>query len=508
MVQPAAQAWTTTLSGGSAEGEASRDRRVAVVDIGSNSIRLVVFEGIKRVPTPVFNEKVICGLGRELDSSGRLSEAAVEMALLNLERFARLVRGMGIGEVTQLATAAARDAENGKAFIAEVERCTGFPVRLLSGEEEATIAGHGLLSGFPEAEGVMGDLGGGSLELVRLGGGKILDWATLTLGPLRHARRGAAAAEAEIERQLDGVPWLKQARGLDFYAVGGAWRAICRILMDQDKYPLHVIQGYSLPSRQVDPMMRLLAGQSRRSLSQIPSLSRRRIGGVPYAARLLRMVARRLESKSVIWSSYGLREGFLHVRLDEAERDRDPLLAAARELGRKDGRFEGYSDALVRWTAGLFPDESAEQARLREAAAHLADLSWRQHPDFRARQGLWRILYFPFAGIDHPGRAFLAYAVYCRYGGGAKDPEAEIALQLLGSKAKRRARVLGLAMRLAFALAAGVPTLLENTTLALEDERLRLKLPSDGSVPPGTAVERRFLALLDAAEREGEIVGG
>ena len=507
-MQSGAGAWSTEPAAGSSVRARSGDERVAVVDIGSNSIRLVVFEGFKRVPTPVFNEKVICGLGQELDSSGRLGESAMEMALRNLERFARLVRGMGIGEVVLLATAAAREAENGADFIAEVERCTGYPVRLLSGEEEATISGHGVLAGSPEAHGVMGDLGGGSLELVRLGGGEIIDWATLTLGPLRQARRAASAAEAEINRQLDGVPWLAEARGGNFYAVGGAWRAIARILMDQNDYPLHVIQGYKLPRRDVDPMMRLLSGLGRRSLAQIASVSRRRIGSVPYAARLLRTVARRLESKAVIWSSYGLREGFLYDRLGEAERNADPLLATVRELGRKDGRFEAFSEAVARWTTGLFPEESPDQTRLREAASHLADLSWREHPDFRARQALWRVLYFPFAGLDHPGRAFLAYAVYCRYGGGPKEPEAEIALQLLSSKARRRARVLGLAMRLAFALAAGVPELLESTSLAIEDDRLRLKLPSDGSVPPGTAVERRFLALLDAAELEGEIVGG
>ena len=486
----------------------ARDERVAVIDIGSNSIRLVVFEGFKRVPTPVFNEKVICGLGRELDSTGRLGEEALDMALPNLERFSRLVRGMGIDEVVLLATAASREAENGAAFIAEVESRTGYPVRLLSGEEEASIAGHGVLAGSPDAHGVMGDLGGGSLELVRLEDGEILDWATLPLGPLRHAERAGAAAEREIERQLDGVPWLEEARGGDFYAVGGAWRAIARILMDQRDYPLHVIHGYSLQKGEVDQMMRLLAGLGRRSLAQISSVSRRRISSVPYAAKLLRAVARRLEAKSVIWSSYGLREGFLYDRLGEAERQSDPLLATVRELARKDGRFVEFGPAVARWTAGLFPDESPGQARLREAAGHLADLAWREHPDFRARQGLWRVLYFPFAGIDHPGRAFLALAIYCRYGGGPKDPEAEIALALLSSKARRRARVLGLAMRLAFALAAGVPALLESTSLRLKDNRLRLSLPADGSVPPGAAVERRFLALLEAAELEGKIVGG
>ena len=492
-------------------GPGVEDERVAVVDIGSNSIRLVVFEGLKRVPMPVFNEKVICGLGRELTSSGRLAEEAVALALPNLERFARLARGMGIGRIVQLATAAAREASNGSLFVAEVERRTGLPVEVLSGADEARIAAQGVLSGMPEADGVMGDLGGGSLELVRLEKGRIGDWATLPLGPLRLAELtdgSRDAIRAEIDRHLAQVSWLKSLRGGDFYAVGGAWRAIAKILMDQRSDPLHVIHGYTVSRSECDEMMRVLAGLGRRSLAQIPGVSRRRIESVPYGAVLLRAVGRAFGARNVVWSSYGLREGYLFDRLPTDEQRRDPLTAISGELARHDGRFAGFSDAVAHWTDGLFAEESAEQARLRVAAAHLADISWREHPDHRARQAVWRLLYFPFAGLDHAGRAFLAYAVHARYGGPVKSPEVETVLALLSSKARGRARVLGLAIRLAYAVAAGVPALLESTALVRRGERLLLKLPADGSVPPGTAVERRFDALRDAAECEGEIVVG
>lgn len=484
------------------------DERIAVVDIGSNSIRLVVFEGFKRVPMPVFNEKVICGLGRELNSSGRLSDKAVELALPNLERFATLARGMGIRRIVQLATAAAREAENGAAFVAEVERRSGLPVEILSGEQEARIAAQGVLAGIPDADGVMGDLGGGSLELVRLDKGRIGDWVTLPLGPLRLADLSGGARNAvrrEIDRHLSSVSWLKDLRGGNFYAVGGAWRAISRILMNQRSYPLHVIHGYSVPRVECDEMMHLLAGLGRRSLAQIPGVSRRRVDSVPYGAMLLRAVGRAAGARNVVWSSYGLREGYLYDQLDEATQRQDPLIAIARELSRLDGRFDGFGEAIARWTEGLFPDETAEQARLRVAAAHLADISWREHPDHRARQAVWRLLYFPFAGLDHAGRGFLAFAVHSRYGGSAKSGDVEIGLQLLGNKERGRARVLGLAMRLAFGVAAGVPALLETTRLARHGDSLVLTLPEDGSVPPGTAVERRFAAVCEAADLPGEI---
>ena len=490
--------------------------RVAVVDIGSNSIRLVVFEGLKRVPTPVFNEKVICGLGRELHSTGRLSEESLDLALPNLERFARLARGMGIERIVQLATAAAREAENGAAFVAEVERRTRLPVQVLSGEEEARIAAEGVLAGTPGADGVMGDLGGGSLELVRLEAGEIGDWVTLPLGPLRLAEASGgsrSAAEAEIERALETVPWLAEARGGSFYAVGGAWRAVARVLMDQRSHPLPVIHSYSVPAGEVEEMMRVLAGLGKRTLSRMPSVSRRRVDGLPYGASLLRAVTRATGVRSVVWSSYGLREGYLYTQLSDGDRRRDPLLATAAELSETDGRFVGFAEAMSRWTAPLMLEdrddaEEGAETRLRLAAAYLADISWREHPDHRARQAVWRLLYFPFAGIEHAERAFLAYAVFSRYGGGAKDPDAGPALALLSNKQRRRARCLGLAMRLAFALAGGVPSLLESTALGYRGGTLLLRLPKDGTVPHGTAVERRFAALRDAAELPGEIEFG
>jgi exopolyphosphatase/guanosine-5'-triphosphate,3'-diphosphate pyrophosphatase len=137
---------------------ATGDRRVAVIDIGSNSIRLEIFDGLTRAFCPLFNEKVICALGRDLKSTGRLSEKGAELALINLPRFTRMARGMGAARIDMLATAAVREAENGAEFIAEVERRCGQEVRVLSGAEEARISALGVLAGIPDADGIMGDL--------------------------------------------------------------------------------------------------------------------------------------------------------------------------------------------------------------------------------------------------------------------------------------------------------------------------------------------------------------
>ena len=486
-----------------------KKKRIAVIDIGSNSIRLVVFEGLRRVPTPLFNEKVICGLGRGLTESGRLSEEGVSLALPNLARFARMARSMPVDRLELLATAAVREAVNGPEFMADVERLCGQPVTVLSGAEEARISALGVMAGTPEADGVMGDLGGGSLELVALNDGELGSSITLPLGPLRlidAAKGDLAQAERIVDRQLAAVDWLPAGRGRNFYAVGGAWRALARIYMSQNNYPLRVIHGYALARRDAEGMLDLLSHLGRRSLARIPDVTRRRLETIPYAALLLGRVMEICRPEQLVWSSFGLREGFLFDQLPPKERAKDPLLEAVSEFAAREGRFGAIGEDLSDWTDALFPDEKPHWHRLRRAACHLSDFAWREHPDYRAAHAFTRLQHHPFSGLDHPGRAFLAYTVFTRYGGRLEDEGGDQVLALLGAKGRRRARILGLAVRLALTLSAGTRDLLRKTGLVYSDGQLSLVLPDDGSVPRGEAVDRRFNALVEAAEAKGALI--
>ncbi len=490
-------------SEGARQPEPLAGARVAVIDIGSNSIRLVVFDALKRTFFPIFNEKVICGLGRGVQATGRLSDEGVEMALVNLPRFVRMAHGMGVAEVHMLATAAVREADNAAAFIAEVERRCDHHMTVLSGVEEARIAAHGVLAGMPDADGVMGDLGGGSLELVELADGKLGASATLPLGALRLidlVNGSDRSARREIDRQLSELGWLENLSGRNFYAVGGAWRNLARLHMGQSGYPLHVIQGYSLTRTDAEELARLIGGLGGESLARIPSVPRRRLEVLPYAALLLGRILKVGRPKLVVLSSHGLREGFLFERLPPAERAKDPLIAATEDFALREGRFGDLGDQLASWIEPLFSKADAACRRLLLATCHLSDFAWREHPDYRAGQAFFRVLHYPFSGLDHPGRAFIAYAIFTRYGGGSQAPEAATALALLSSSVARDARVAGLALRLAYTLSAGISALLEGTRLAVGDGKLQLVLPSDGSVPLGEAVERRFAALVEAAD--------
>lgn len=479
-----------------------------MIDIGSNSIRLVVFDASSRSPLPLFNEKVLCGLGRGLDSTGRLSQAGADLALANLTRFVRLAQAMQVARLDLLATAAVRDADNGAAFVAEVERRCGVPVRVLSGEEEARLSALGVVAGIPEADGLMGDLGGGSLELVALDRGTLGDYATLPLGPLRlleTASSDRGATRDLVETHLDRVPWLGGLQGRTFYAVGGAWRMLARIHMKQTGYPLHVIHHYTITRQSAEELARVIGRLGRRSLLSIQGLSRRRIEILPFAAMLLEGLLRRVRPERIVFSAYGLREGHLFSQIRPEEQSRDPLLSACAEIAAVQSRFGALGPLLQDWIDPLFATDGAAERRLRLAICQLSDLAWREHPDYRAQHAFARILHMPIAGIDHPGRAAAALTVAVRYGGSADAPETATARLLLNEEARQRAAVMGQALRLAYSLSGASPDLLRRSRLQLEDDRLILLLPAGDGVMLGEAVQRRLASLGRALGRATEV---
>lgn len=477
--------------------------RVAVVDIGSNSLRLVVFDGRKRVPVPLFNEKVLPGLGRGLAETGKLNEEGVAVALDSLERFAGLARAMGVARLDLLATAAVREASNGADFVAEAERRCERPISILSGVEEARLSALGVLSGTPSARGTMGDLGGGSLELVRLDSGKAFDSVTLPLGPLRLADESGGdpqRAASFVERQLDAVSWLADSAPDALYPVGGAWRALARLHMDHTAYPLHMIHGYGIARSQAEELVRLVSRLGKRSLARIGSVSKRRLETLPLAALVLEKLLERVKSKRVIFSAFGLREGWVFDSLSEQERLLDPLLAAAEDWALREGRFPHLAPALIDWTAALFPSESESARRLRVAACRLSDVGWRYHPDYRAEQILLRILRAQELFVEHHERAFLALALHQRYGGKADAEGLKTVRSVLRANKARRAEALGSALRLAYATCGGAEQGLRETRLSWDGKTLNLHIPSDTAVPPGQTLDRRLQALADALD--------
>ena len=476
--------------------------RVAVVDLGSNSVRLVVFEGACRNPVAIFNEKAVLRLGKGLASTGLLNAQAVDEALTVMHRYQEVARAMGAGPLGVLATAAVREAKNGPDFVADLgRRMPGAMIRVLSGVEEARLSALGVLCGIPAADGILADIGGGSLEVVRLADGHAGASQTLPLGVIRLAERAGGdpvRARAIAEAELAGVPWLAEGAGRDLYLVGGAWRALARIHMAQTGYPLNMVHHYTVGRDEARDLAGVIAGAGRRALERLPGVSRRRIDDLPFAAVTLRRILRASGARRVVFSASGLREGWFIERMPPAIRDQDPLLAAGHDFAAAMGRDSALPPALLAWTDPLFPDETVTARRLREAACWMSDIGAHDHPEFRSEQAFLRVLRQPGIGLDHHARAYLALAIATRYEADADAPFLHPARLLLDVASAHRAEVLGTALRLAYTLSAGTPDLLSGTALRLSGGRLTLQLCETTGVFAGESVIRRLDRLAQA----------
>lgn len=460
---------------------------VAIIDIGSNSVRLVAYSGISRAPTPLYNEKVLCGLGRNVLSTGRLNEEAVRRALQALARFRVLCEAMHVGQVFVLATAAARDAENGPAFLEAAQAACGHPIELLSGRREAELSAYGVISGFHAPDGVVGDLGGGSLELVDLRGSAVGSGVTMPLGglalqdlsggSLKKARKIAAEALKKAGPQLDTL------KGRTFYAVGGTWRALARLHQAARDYRLHVMHGYTIEPNDELSFLQVVEQSDAATLAAVESVSEARRPLLAYGAVVLEELIRSGRPREIAISATGVREGLLYEKLDDAARARDPLLLAAAELNRLRCRSPGHGPELQAWTdafmASLSTPETADERRLRHAACLLADVGWRTHPDYRGEQSLNVIAHASFVGIDHPGRAYLAVAVFFRHEGVSPEKASPLLRQLAGPRLFEQARLLGAVLRVAFPVSVAMEGILPRTPLAMRDGAVVLTLPQD-----------------------------
>ncbi len=474
---------------------------IAVVDIGSNSVRLVVFDRVSRTPATLFNEKVTCGLGRSLRKTGKLDPDGLELAIPNMRRFSKLAQSMGVKWTVYLATAAVRDADDGPDFVEEINELCGGPVTVLSGAQEAQLSALGVVAAFPEATGLIGDLGGGSLELVEVNQGRLGRFVTLPLGTLYLKSLGAPSSgkvRREIDRQLSSVEWLREVAGNRFYAVGGSWRNLALLALETESYPLHIVNGYQIRTEALRSLSQLLSVQTVRSLKEIRAVSKRRLEELPYGALLMDRVLAAAGCRSITFTAQGLREGFIYDCLSMEKQAADPLILAANDIEVREGRLAFMGDELFEWTAALFPDESRAQARLRQVACLLADIGWREHVDYRGTMTFWRVLQHPFLAIDHPGRVFLAYALLVRYGASEKDERIAAQLRLLSPSQVGRARILGQALRLAFRVSGAVGDNLRRSALEITGDSVELKLPKDGSLPDGKAVQQGVNGLKKA----------
>ena len=486
----------------SAPGRLNGTGPVSIIDIGSNSVRLVVYERLARSPTMLFNEKVLAGLGRGVSQTGRLSEDAISRALAALSRFRRLCEQSQSISMHVIATAAARDAENGAEFIAKVEAVLGTKVRVLSGEDEARLAASGVLCGMWRPDGVVGDLGGGSLELVSVSGTQVGRGTTLPLGALRlQDEAGASIRKARrlASALLSENPNVPDARDRTLYLIGGTWRSLARLHMVQSNYPMHVMHHYRIEAAAARDFCDKLMGSDLDSVKGIDRISRQRKPLLPYGAAVLSEVIRTVRPKEIVLSALGVREGLLFELLDEELRREDPLVAGAGELGYLRARSPAHGFELIEWTGAMLDAlglrETDADARLRQAACLLSDLGWRAHPDYRGEQSFNNIAFADFVGIDHPGRAFLSSCVFFRHVGSEEEAPAPMVRKLIDNRSIERAKLIGLAFRIAYLISASMPGILPYTRFERRGGTLALCLPAEFADLDGERLKKRLAQL-------------
>lgn len=289
---------------------------VAIIDIGSNSVRLVVFESPYIGERPIFNEKVQCSLGEDLDKTGRLSEAAKKRTAQTLTGFLSLCRAMNIGTIIPIATAALRDAVDGREFIASIKAQMGLDITIISGEDEARYSGLGVLAAFPQAKGVAGDLGGGSLELATLKTGGVKDVLSMPVGVLRILGKGDDGARY-LDQHLADIPsgYYKQPA---FYIIGGTWRALTYAYIMAHGKKVQSIHGFRMKSGPLAEFAKEIAGKTGDELIERYHFEHRRAELLPAAALIMQKLLPLLQVKTVIVSTGGLRDGLLRAHLEGA----------------------------------------------------------------------------------------------------------------------------------------------------------------------------------------------
>lgn len=479
---------------------------VGIIDIGSNSVRFVAYGGTARVPSHLFNEKVTAALGRGIERDGALDPASSARALAAIARYHQLGKDMGLRTVHTVATAAVREASNGAAFLKQVA-AIGLKPRILPGEEEAQLAGLGVLSAMPEARGVVADLGGGSLELIQVGDGRLGEAVSLPIGVLRigdtPSRKKLAGL---IAKAIAGTPLDASLAKSSLHLVGGSFRALARLDLYESSHPLPIVHGHRLTNERVAALEMIIATTTAMDLKQRTGLSANRLASLPVATMILDALIDVFAPADVIVSSFGLREGLLFRELDATTKKLDPLIAAALEVGDRLGRFGDHGATIDAWIDPLFPDDDPPALRLRLAACLMSDFAWNAHPDFRAERAVDLALHGNWVGIDAHGRAVLGRTL-CAAFGGDKAFDRKVAA-LLDLREEERCAAWGKAIRLAQRLSGGTEASLSRTSIALVDGKVMLDIPKRNAALVGESVEQRLKQLAKALGRNAEIVIG
>ncbi|MEQ1790236.1 MAG: Ppx/GppA family phosphatase [Rickettsiales bacterium] len=484
----------------------TQDARIGIIDIGSNSIRLVVYDRNKRSPIPIYNEKVLCALGKGLSISGVLNPEGVVMGKNALRRFVAMGHNMKITELHVIATSAIREAKDGRDFTRWLEQTYDVKANIISGEEEARLGAYAVCSSIHRPQGITADLGGGSLELVRVDGDIIGGYTSLPLGSLRmidESKGDRDKLREIIDQKFAEINWLDNEITPNIYAIGGSFRALAKMHMMANNYPLQILHEYTVDAKKFLCFVREIISLSIEKLEKYPGSAAKRSTALPGAAMVLESLIITSKPEKIIFSASGIREGYVYKKLPARERDDDGLLFSCREFASHNGRSISYGQELFEWMELLVPHENDRMKRLRLAFCLLSDIALHIHPEYRAQWAFQRIIYSAFNSLTHVERVILALALYHRYRFRLKENWAE--LKLLNNNDKILAKLWGTSANLAYHLSGSITDNLHKAPLVIKNKNINLEFTENMEDVMGDAIQKRIDGLKEAYKEYIEI---
>jgi exopolyphosphatase/guanosine-5'-triphosphate,3'-diphosphate pyrophosphatase len=492
------QNWLTQMTKNTQE---ETRNRVGVIDVGSNSVRFVVFDGAIRSPSYFYNEKVMAGLGTDLAHTGKLHPEGKERALRAMVRFAKIAERMELTSLAAVATEAVRAASDGPEFCQTVLDEIGIELVPVSGEQEARLSAQGVLLGWPQTSGLVCDIGGASMELAQLKSGDVERARSSKLGPMavlgrfKEPEKQMNYIRAELGNLIQGFD--KNTETL--FLVGGSWRALAQIHMKRVDYPLRVIHDFVVEPEAILDTLKHVARQSPEALQEQVNAGSARVRLLPTAAKILIEILNTFNVGELAFSSYGLREGLMYENMSEDVRSTDPLIAAARAMEQSQARFPGFGDTLYNWILPLFNDLDDTFLRLIHTACLLHDVHWRSHPDYRSEVCFDAATHANLAGIDHGGRVFLAWSLLHRYKAKYVSQNYTRVDDLLHEDEMALAETIGYAMRLGAMMSGADPEHMGK--LFLTSKAVNLELDSQSKEVFGEVVMKRLHSVATSMDR-------
>ena len=471
----------------------SKHEPIGVIDIGSNSIRMVIYRRYGRYPLPLFNERVTVKLGEGLDQNEMLSPDKIALALSALRRFSHIMNAMSLERTIVVATAAVRRAKNAAVFTTPAEEIIGVPITVLSAQDEARLVTLGLTANMPHVSCLVADLGGGSLELVLVKEGQVQKSTSLNMGHL------STRTESEIGTLLCAVDWLGDVAGATLYGIGGSFRALGSAYVKRSNYPLFLLHRLELNVPTVLDILTSLQGDEP-DLQGIPAGRRDSIG---MAADIMAALIRRSGVSQLAISGTSIRDGLVADMDTGFSPKKDPLLSACKEIANHSQRFDGLNDVLIDCLSPIaslldIPDPQ----RLLKAACLLSDISWNEPSELRGALATDRILALPIFSLSHKERAWLAKVVYHRYIGMKENkPTLPVFNRLLTPAESKGALALGVGLRFALIYCAGIPDYLSAIQFKVTDEAIYYDVAAHGLPLFDEHSERRLRVFAKACNR-------